>query len=315
MPPINNRFKKPTLSEDLLADYLTYLSDLAQMTPDSIRHNRRWIERIEEAYGGSILGAQTASQVNAAILEVAKTRKVAYNGSPQSEDTGQLKFRLGRAVVGYMRWAYSENFIQKNIYQKNPFRRPHSPEANWHDEERTMALYKDESFSLYDRALIRFLIDTGCRVGEMCQIKLEDVDLDNGHARIFMPKVKRLKDVPLSEHTCKTLKALIKRRRHTPFLFHSRQSATISPNAVRIRLRKLGQKLGYRINPHSFRHAAGTLWVKHHGEIQAQKLLGHVDHAATARYTHYLLKDLKEMQSAIYEGRLAPRELVSASKK
>ena len=61
---------------------------------------------------------------------------------------------------------------------------------------------------LRDRAIVLFLADTGCRAGEVCSLKVEDLNLDEGIA-LVRGKGRKERMVAMSQMTCEALKAYL----------------------------------------------------------------------------------------------------------
>lgn len=287
-------------NETPLGIYISYLHDLGQMVPEAIRKNERNILQIEKQLSKSLIESKTGSEIIHAVVLAAAKRKIAYNGGKQ-DDGSDKKFRLGQAAVCYLRWAHSENLIQRNPYPKNTFKRPPQNNPYCLPPEKMMFLYRYEKFELIDKAIIRFLSDTGVRVSELCRVKISDINFDKNFVRVYMTKVNRLKEVPLTDFTKKTLFKMLSVRKDKKFeyLFQSQKNRTFTIQAIALRLRNIGQQFGFRMNPHSFRHASTTLMYKKFGEVAAAKFAGHVDMRSTARYVHITGEEFNKMQNQI----------------
>ncbi|HYE22670.1 MAG TPA: tyrosine-type recombinase/integrase, partial [Verrucomicrobiae bacterium] len=293
--------------------YIEYLKTLTDMVMDSIERHEKFLHRVEVALGKPILSVERGSEINEVILKIAATRKIAYNGGKPDPTGADLKFRLGKSVCNYVTWAHTENYIPRNFYPKNPFPKPHMAEAYYLEEKKVWLLYKYEGFDLKTKAIIRFLIDTGVRVSELCKIKLKDVEFESGKVSVYMSKVRRDKEVPIMLTTKETILQMLKERKiESEYLFCCERKgdgmkvigAPLSTGAVRRRLRKWAVKFGFRINPHSFRHGIATIWFKKFGLVPTMKLLGHIDPKYTAHYYHVLCEELSVMQKEISQNKL-----------
>ena len=109
-----------------------------------------------------------------------------------------------------------------------------------------------------DEAIVRFLLDTGCRVSELCGITLDDMDLDRETALVLGKGSKR-RSVYFGARTARSLDRYLRERRthkeaHSPALFLS-QRGPYSADGVRDLLRRLGTAAGVDgLHPHRFRH-------------------------------------------------------------
>ena len=85
-----------------------------------------------------------------------------------------------RSVQQFYRWLDSEDLIEKNPFtaMKQP-RIPDSPVPVFTDAELSrlfMVTLGKSSTARRDRAILRVLLDTGFRVGELCGLEIDDVD-------------------------------------------------------------------------------------------------------------------------------------------
>lgn len=109
-----------------------------------------------------------------------------------------------------------------------------------------------------DEALVRFLLDTGCRVSELCGITLDDLDLDRETALVIGKGSKR-RSVYFGARTARALDRYMRERRthkhaYCPALFLS-QRGPLSPDGARDLLRRIGAAAGVNdLHPHRFRH-------------------------------------------------------------
>jgi site-specific recombinase XerD len=109
-----------------------------------------------------------------------------------------------------------------------------------------------------DEAVVRFLLDTGCRVSEVCGITLDDLDLDHEMAMVT-GKGRKTRPVYFGARTARALDRYLRERRshryaHSPALFLS-QRGPMSPDGVRDLLTRRAKLAGLTgLNPHRFRH-------------------------------------------------------------
>ena len=109
-----------------------------------------------------------------------------------------------------------------------------------------------------DEAVIRFLLDTGCRVSELCGITLDDLDLDRETA-LVLGKGNKRRSVYFGAKTARSVDRYLRERRthkqaHSAALFLS-QRGPFSADGVRDLLRRLGTLAGVDgLHPHRFRH-------------------------------------------------------------
>ena len=153
-----------------------------------------------------------------------------------------------------------------------------------------------------DLAVLLFLADTGCRVGELVNLKLGDVDLVERAAQVNGKTGGRGLD--FTERTAQAVEAwLTVRDGPEETLFG------LTGNGVRLMLRRLGARAGVvgRCNPHSIRHLVGQAWLDDGANLEiVRQKLGHKDIQVTAMfYSHQdrtRVKAASERYSLVRDG-------------
>jgi site-specific recombinase XerD len=142
--------------------------------------------------------------------------------------------------------------------------------------------------------IVRLLVVTGMRVGELCRLRLDDVAPDGSVLRIHgkgaRDRVAYVTDASLRHE----LQCIGENRRRSAgagggALFLNRHGAPLRPQSVRAKLKRLAKDagLGRRVTPHMLRHTAATLLIETGVDIRfVQRLLGHSSIATTEIYTH-----------------------------
>jgi len=298
-------------TESTLDKYITFLRDLRKMCPEAIKKNKLFLTKIETELNRPIISIPIASEINHAIIKSAEKRKKIWNGGHIDDGSG-MRFRLGQAVVAYLRWAHAENIIDRNCYVKNPFPRARRREAHFLTDQQLGYLYSCDTLELRDLVLIRFFIDTGLRVSQVCSVMKDQIDWDSRQVTLYIGKVDKYLTVPFSELTKQYLcNWLDMRNIKSDYLFCARDGSKISEATIMVRFRDISKKAGFRVNPHCLRHTAGTMWVEGAGQIAAMQLLGHTDPGMTNHYTHLTGEKLGKMQEQIYKNKpimVFPRE-------
>lgn len=143
-----------------------------------------------------------------------------------------------------------------------------------------------------DIAVIELLFATGARVGEICGLKNQDVDLRQERVRI-LGKGGRERILQLcDEETLSSLKDYLAiweedGTEDTPF-FRNRNGSRLSEQTVRTALRRYTKDAGVvvHVTPHMLRHSTATLLLEEGVDIRfIQQLLGHRSIATTQIYT------------------------------
>lgn len=141
--------------------------------------------------------------------------------------------------------------------------------------------------------IIRLMVVTGMRVGELCKLKLDDLSPDCSVVRIHGKGARERVAYITDQGLRADLQRIIQRRRKSSasvgVLFVNRHGARMRPQSVRSKLRRLAKQAGLdrRVTPHMLRHTAATLLIETGVDIRfVQRLLGHSSIATTEIYTH-----------------------------
>lgn len=158
-----------------------------------------------------------------------------------------------------------------------------------------------------DRAIFETLYSTGCRVSEVSGLKLSDIDLAAGHARVT-GKGSKDRTVFLSGPAIDAIRAWLPYRQarvmaesSEPHLFLNAKSGPLSSRGIAYIVERRALKTGRRkrLSPHGFRHSFATHLVGRGADIRVvQALLGHENISTTQIYTHVDMARLR----AVYDG-------------
>jgi len=156
-----------------------------------------------------------------------------------------------------------------------------------------------------DDAVLEVLYGSGLRVGELCSMELDDLDLSRGRATVW-GKGGKQRTVPLSEPAVDALRAwLAGEREHLVTeatsgraLFLNTRGRRLTPRDVR---RVLDRRATSPTHPHALRHTFATHLLDGGADLRAvQELLGHSDLATTQRYTHVSRERLRAVYDATH---------------
>ena len=154
-------------------------------------------------------------------------------------------------------------------------------------EEETHRLFGAVHDSPRDSAILHVLAYCGLRVGELCRLSVEDVDLSSNVLHVRSGKGDRDREVIIEEKT----RAAIDRYTTERALAGqaSGRLFPVSPVTVERMVRTSAEKaqIPRRVTPHTLRHTLATTLLSHGCDIRyIQKLLGHASVATTQIYTH-----------------------------
>ena len=153
-----------------------------------------------------------------------------------------------------------------------------------------------------DRMMLEILYGTGIRREELGNIRIKDIDLNQGELKISKGKGQKDRIVPLTEAVIKYIDnyiekirpKIIKKQRHD-YLLISRNGRQLKGQDIYDILKKYFQKMGKKkISCHSLRHTTATHLLQAGMPIRhVQELLGHKDLDSTMLYLQLDIKDLQ----------------------
>ncbi|MGD9842420.1 MAG: site-specific tyrosine recombinase XerD [Steroidobacteraceae bacterium] len=157
-----------------------------------------------------------------------------------------------------------------------------------------------------DRTMLEVLYATGLRVTELVNLKLSQVNLNQGVVRII-GKGDRERLIPLGEESVKWLTQFVKGarmdillERQSDYVFPTRRGDHMTRQAFWHIIKRYALKGGIDkdLSPHTLRHAFATHLLNHGADLRVvQMLLGHSDLSTTQIYTHVARERMKELHA------------------
>ncbi len=198
-----------------------------------------------------------------------------------------------RALQRYFKWLVDEGEIKQSPMAKmHPPKVPEQPPEVLKDAD-IIAIFKAcegrDFASRRDTAIIRLLIDSGLRRGELAGLKIEDVDLDN-QAVTVLGKGSRIRQVPFGRKAARDLDRYVRVRALHPnadspqlWLGHGGPMTNSGVYQI-VRDRAIQAGLPH-VYPHLFRHTFAHLWLASDGtEGDLMRLAGWRSRTMLGRY-------------------------------
>jgi integrase len=139
-----------------------------------------------------------------------------------------------------------------------------------------------------DATLILLAYRHGLRVGELVELRSEQIDLQRGTLRVNRKKGGDAATHPLSGRELRVLRQLKRAYPESPFLFVTERGGPITEATVRKMVSRAGQeaRIGLPVHPHMLRHATGFYLANNGVDTRTiQAYLGHRNIMHTVRYT------------------------------
>ena len=170
------------------------------------------------------------------------------------------------------------------------------------DIENMINFYNHETYlESRNRTVIDVLYSTGCRVSELCDINLSDIDLDEKYLKL-KGKGSKQRIVPIGSMLYKNLLQYLNVRntflqnRGEP-LFLSKSKKKLDRTAVFRIIKKTAKNISLQVDvhPHTLRHSAATHMLEGGCDLRTvQEFLGHSSVSTTQIYTKVTKEFLEE---------------------
>ena len=170
------------------------------------------------------------------------------------------------------------------------------------DIENMINFYNHETYlDSRNRTVIDVLYSTGCRVSELCDINISDIDLDERYLKL-KGKGSKQRIVPIGSMLYKNLMQYLNVRetflqnRGEP-LFLSKSKNKLDRTAVFRIIKKTAKNISLQtdVHPHTLRHSAATHMLEGGCDLRTvQEFLGHSSVSTTQIYTKVTKEFLEE---------------------
>lgn len=151
---------------------------------------------------------------------------------------------------------------------------------------------------------VTMMLDTGMRVSEICNLNIEDVDMDDGSARIMGGKGDKDRLVLFTQRTLARLQAWMPIRERLESndrsaCFLNRRGRRLQPRGVQRMMDALAEEAGLpkgKLTPHVLRHNFATGLLERGADlVTIQRLMGHATIATTRVYLEISDQTLREV--------------------
>ncbi len=250
------------------------------------------LRRFVGQYGGQDVGEIRLDEVRAYMVKMLET-----------DFSGHTKFTLVRVVRTLFKWLYEERRIDDNFYRriKLPKLPDPPPKAiDMADVRVLLGACGNDPAGCRDRAVMLFLLDTGCRAGGVCGLRVRDLDFEHLRATVF-EKGEKGRVVLFTPRTADALAMWMNCR---PFpsaeaVFTSMREATpMTQNSVIQMMKRHKRTTGVsgRVNPHAFRHTFAREFLLNGGDLASvSHMMGHTQLAVTKQsYARFLTEELRD---------------------
>jgi len=199
----------------------------------------------------------------------------------------------------FFRWLAGRNHLPMDPAEPliAPRGESHLPETLHADHIKQLldSILPDEPLSRRDKAILEFFYSSGLRLAELCKLRLEQIDSEEGFIRVT-GKGNKTRIVRTGSKALAALEDYLRNerpslvgKRTSSHAFLSVRGGPLSPDRVRqiVKERCAAAGIAQNVYPHLLRHSFATHLLEGGADLRViQELLGHADISTTQIYTH-----------------------------
>ncbi|MCC6239779.1 MAG: site-specific tyrosine recombinase XerD [Phycisphaerales bacterium] len=296
--PVDGLVQPPELRRFLL--HLAAERGLAQNTLDAYRRDLTDLHRFFTQQNKTLASAVADDY-----------RHYLQQQSRQGQSTKTVSRRLA-AIRALLKYLTTEGWETEPILRQLERPKPERdlPKVLSRDQVNRLIAAPDPASPLFNRdvAILELLYASGLRASELCQLKLQDVNLQVGCVRV-LGKGSKERIVPLGQAANQAIARYLNESRNVQgkatgdTLFLSRTGKPMERIGLWMLVEKYGRKSGLykEVSPHTLRHCFATHLISGGADLRVvQELLGHSDIATTQIYTHVDQDRLKSVHKRFH---------------
>ena len=156
--------------------------------------------------------------------------------------------------------------------------------------------------NLKHRVVIALLYSSGLRIGELVQLKLEQIDVERFQIKIVQGKGRKDRFVGLAQSFIPLLRNYLNTYQPSEYFVEGIHGGKYTESSIRKFLARSVQLAGIKkkVTAHTFRHSYATHLLENGVALRhIQELLGHAKPETTMIYTHVTRKSLLDVQSPL----------------
>lgn len=236
--------------------------------------------------------------------EVINRNFIEYSTEVRRNKMSTVGLRL-RAVRAFFNWMVGEGVLKESPVAGIVIR-SHRSEVETYTREQLNDIFRQpdlETFVGYrDYAILTIFLETGIRLRELTDIKMDDVRMTDSQI-LINDKNGGFRLVPLQKQAKNVLNRYLKARgtSPSPYLFITQDDTQMSRKAVQDRVKKYGRMAGVtnvRNSPHTFRHTFAKMSVRNGANLfDLQKILGHSTLDMVRVYVNLFSNEVAEAHS------------------
>lgn len=247
------------------------------------------------------LGSVTLWHLRAFVIAVQEGKAGTVTLQPRkNEKISDLTVKgYVQVLKGFFNWCVSEELIKENPTAKLENPKVASYLISTFEESQINALLAacdlKTSLGYRDYTIMFLLLDTGIRLSELCNLKLDDVHRDYIEV---LGKGSKQREVGIHPQTVQHIWKYVNKFRqphdeNERYVFLNRYGKPLTNSGIAQAIADIGKRAGVsgvRVSPHTFRHTFARMYLDNGGDVyKLSRSLGHSEIGTTEEY----LKDFK----------------------
>ena len=276
-------------NKDLVLEFTNFLKFKKGLSANTISAYESDITQFLEFTGENI--------INNDLIELFITSEL-------NDKSDNSKIRKISSINQYIDWFNLDNEEYQIVIEKVSLKKgSYLPETiSVSDINRLINIYDHSNYmNSRNLTLIDFMYSTACRVSELCDVRVSDLDFEEDFVKLF-GKGSKQRIVPIGSELKINLSKYLKFRdelnTQEPYLFLSKNMNQLDRSAI-FRIIKKSATLSdnaLSVHPHTLRHSAATHMLEAGCDLRTlQELLGHTSVSTTKIYTKLTKEFLVEI--------------------
>ncbi len=276
-------------NKDLVLEFTNFLKFKKGLSANTISAYESDITQFFEFTGENI--------INNDLIELFITSEL-------NDKSDNSKIRKISSIHQYIDWFNLDNKEYQIVIEKVSLKKgSYLPETiSISDINRLINVYDHTNYmNSRNLTLIDFMYSTACRVSELCDVRVSDLDFEEDFVKLF-GKGSKQRIVPIGSELKINLSKYLKFRdelnTQEPYLFLSKNINQLDRTAI-FRIIKKSATLSdtaLSVHPHTLRHSAATHMLEAGCDLRTlQELLGHTSVSTTKIYTKLTKEFLVEI--------------------
>mgnify|MGYP005740288461 FL=1 len=276
-------------NKDLVLEFANFLKFKKGLSANTISAYESDITQFLEFTGENI--------INNDLIELFITSEL-------NDKSDNSKIRKISSINQYIDWFNLDNKEYQIVIEKVSLKKgSYLPETiSISDINRLINIYDHTNYmNSRNLTLIDFMYSTACRVSELCDVRVSDLDFEEDFVKLF-GKGSKQRIVPIGSELKINLSKYLKFRdelnTQEPYLFLSKNINQLDRTAI-FRIIKKSATLSdtaLSVHPHTLRHSAATHMLEAGCDLRTlQELLGHTSVSTTKIYTKLTKEFLVEI--------------------